>query len=148
MANRQLTAKEQATIEYYCAIDSDSHNNWCKSYLKAGYSKCKNYEANAKRVRDKDIIQVGIEAYKAKTVAKTARTVASVDAMQQAAYDLAMKLNQPSAAVSAGTAIARLYAMDKDNQLNDDQPEPLSEAELATFKRQALQLTNTKVNNA
>ena len=45
--------------------------------------------------------------------AQQARTVLSLDSMQQTAYDLAIKLNQPSAAVSAGTAIARLYGLDQ-----------------------------------
>jgi hypothetical protein len=64
------------------------------------------------------------------------RTVKSVDAMQQAAYNLAMKNNQPSAAVSAGVAIARLYGMDKDNDIGKaDKPQELSQSELDDYRR-------------
>ena len=54
-----------------------------------------------------------IKAIDAITSEKQERTLESLDKMQQKAYDLAIQLNQPSAAVSAGTAIARLYGMDK-----------------------------------
>jgi hypothetical protein len=140
----QLTAKEAATIEYYCSIDSDSHNNWCKSYVKAGYSDCNNYEANAKKVYDKDMVQAGIEAFKAKTVAKTARTVQSIDSMYQAAYDLAMTGNQPSAAATCTTGIARLYGMDKDASTDQEQVQEMDKAEAEAVSRQAeLELLGT-----
>lgn len=138
MANRPLTAKEQSAIEYYCALDSDTFNKWGQSYLKAGYSKCKGWERNAYLVRHKDVVEAGIEAYKGKGGAKTARTVESVDAMYEAAYNLANTGNQPSAMVSAVTGIARLYGMDKDSAANNlDQPNPLTEDE----QKQLLELS-------
>lgn len=126
MPNRPLTAKEASAIEFYCDTTSETFNRWGRSCLKAGYSKCKGWEQNASRVLNKDAVQAGIGAYKAKVTARTGRTVQSVDAMQQAAYDLAMSQKQPAAASTAATAIARLYAMDKDNQANPDKPQSLT----------------------
>ena len=60
-------------------------------------------------------LQIRIDEIKA----GTQRKVGEIDAMQQKAYNLAMSQKQPAAAVSAGTAIARLYGMDKDNSLSD-----------------------------
>ena len=50
----------------------------------------------------------------------------SIDAMYQAAYDLAESTKQSSSMVSACTGIARLYGMDKDVQTTIDQPQPLT----------------------
>ena len=128
--NGQLTAKESAAIEFYCDVASDTFNNWGQSYLKAGYSKCKGWERNGYLVRNKDVVAEGIEAYKAKGGAKTARTVEAVDDMYKAAYDLAKTSNQPSAMVSAVTGIARLYGMDKDTQTTIEQPQDLDQTQL------------------
>ena len=82
-----------------------------------------------------------IEAIKAIDEAgaiKNERTVESVDAMYEAAYNLANTGNQPSAMVSAVTGIARLYGMDKDSAANNlDQPNPLTEDE----QKQLLELS-------
>jgi hypothetical protein len=125
MPVRPLTAKEESAISYYCDPTSESFNNWAKSYLKAGYSSCKNYQANADKVRAKNVVKAGIEAYKAKLAVRTARTVDSVDDMYKEAYDLAKSSKQPSAMVSAVTGIARLYGMDKDNDTSDTKSEEI-----------------------
>jgi hypothetical protein len=119
MPIRPLTAKEASTIEFYCDVTSDTFNNWGRSYLKAGYSECKGWERNGYLVRNKDVVIEGIAAYKAKSGAGTARTVQSIDAMYQTAYDLAQETKQSSSMVSACTGIARLYGMDKDTQATD-----------------------------
>jgi hypothetical protein len=77
-------------------------------------------------VRHKKLVIEGIEAYKGRKGAETARTLQSVDAMYQAAYDLAESTKQSSSMVSAVTGIARLYGMDKDNQTTTDTPTELT----------------------
>ncbi len=62
-----LTAKEASTVLHYCNPDSETYNNWCKSYLKAKYSDCKGYERNALKVRQKYHIEEAIRQYRAKT---------------------------------------------------------------------------------
>ena len=148
MPNRPLTAKEAATIEYYLNPAGKTYNNWGQSYLKANYSECKNWEANALRVHKKDVVKQGIADRRARIEVKTERTVQSLDDMQQAAYDLAMQNNQPSAAVSAGTAIARLYGMDKDASTDKhDKPitiTPERMDELKSIARMELEAKLTK----
>lgn len=60
--NSELTAKEQSAINFYCNKGSDSYNNWCASYAKAGYSLCKEWQCLAKRVYDRGMVQDGIKA--------------------------------------------------------------------------------------
>jgi hypothetical protein len=137
MPIRPLTAKETSAIEFYCDTQSETFNNWAQSSLRAGYSQCKGWEGNARRVRTKDSVMAGIEAYKGRAQGRTARTVESIDDMYQQAYTLASTSNQPSAMVSACTGIARLYGMDKDTQANPDQPLPMTEEQMIEAHRAA-----------
>lgn len=59
-----LTAKQQDTIEYYISPESETRDNWCQSYLKAGYSRCKGWRTNAIRVKTKDYIVTAINKAK------------------------------------------------------------------------------------
>jgi len=147
---RPLTAKEDTAIEYYCDTTSSTFNNWAQSYIRAGYSKCKGWEGNARRVRTKDTVKAGIEAYKAKVATRTARTVESIDAMYQEMFDLAKETKQASSGVSACTGIARLYGMDKDASLDKQEAEALTPDELETLRKQAIELTKPtiKLNTA
>jgi hypothetical protein len=69
-----LTAKEIAVVEYYCDPVSDTRNNWCKSYLLAGYANCKGYKTNALRVLAKDYIKTAIKTAREKVGEKIAVT--------------------------------------------------------------------------
>ncbi len=59
---KELTAKENAATEYYVDPVSETRNNWCKSYLRAGYSHCKGWKTNALRILAKDYIKAAIGA--------------------------------------------------------------------------------------
>ena len=59
---KELTAKENAAVEYYCSPTSDTRNNWCRSYLSAGYSHCKGWKTNALRILAKGYIKTAIKA--------------------------------------------------------------------------------------
>jgi len=63
---QKLTAKEQATIEYYTDPTSETRNNWSKSYKRAGYSLFKGWKRNAARVAAKSHIKVAIREIRAK----------------------------------------------------------------------------------
>ena len=109
MANRLSQEKANAIASAYTTNGLKK----VEALLSVGYSI--NYAKNGGlKLFDNHSVKQSIAKIEALTVTKTARTIESLDLMQQAAYDLAMRLNQPSAAVSAGTAIARLYGMDKD----------------------------------
>ena len=147
---RPLTAKEQSAIEFYCETTSETFNNWGQSYLKAGYSKCKGWERNGYLVRNKDVVVAGIEAYKGKAKAQTARTVQSVDAMYQAGYDVALAQSNPSGMATNTTGIAKLYAMLTDVVTDKQDAAALTPDELETLRDQAKTLTkpNIKLNTA
>lgn len=57
-----LREKEALAIEYYTEPKSDTRHNWYKSYLKAGYSKCKGWQRNASKVLSKKHIKEAIKA--------------------------------------------------------------------------------------
>lgn len=136
-----VTDKQQAFIQEYCS----NGYNASKAYVSAGYSSV-NADGNAHRLIVKDSIKAEIAKVRAKSVEKAERTVQSIDVMQQTAYDLALRLNQPSAAVSAGTAIARLYGMDKDaGTSGKDIPKPLSDKDLALLKAMAKTITEQEL---
>jgi len=61
----KLTAKETAAIEYYTEPSSETRNNWSKSYLRAGYSKCKGWERNAATVHSKNHVKAAIKEIRA-----------------------------------------------------------------------------------
>ncbi len=105
------------------------------------YEDCKTAPQSAcrlfKNVKFVQMLNIRIEEIKR----KTERKVGEIDAMQQKAYNLAMKHKQPAAAVSAGTAIARLYGMDKDNDIGTaTAPPPISLADLEVLRKLSLEL--------
>jgi DNA helicase IV len=68
-------------------------------------------------------------------------TVERVQQMYIGAHDLAVEHNQPSAAVSAITGIARLYGMDKDASLDKQEPDVLTDKELESFRQLSIKMT-------
>lgn len=128
-----INDKQQAFINEYMI----NGHNASKAYKKA-YPKVRSgWNAHSARLMAKDSIKKVIAGLMAVSGAVAERTVQSIDSMQQAAYDLAMTHKQPSAAVSAAVAIARLYGMDKDTQANPDQPLPLTKQQLDEAHRAA-----------
>ena len=59
---KRLTQRESLIVEYYTDIKSETRNNWGKSYIKAGYSKCHGWQSNACRIHNKDHIKAAIKA--------------------------------------------------------------------------------------
>lgn len=107
--DRDLTAKEQATVDGYCCPDSETYNHWGNSYLAAGYSACDGYERNALVVRKKHVVNEAIVAYRAKTGLKWEhdRQIA-VDALNQNLLRLHTKAdNGDVQAIAAATGIIR-----------------------------------------
>ena len=129
--------KDQSTVEAiareYCS------NGRCKvrALITIGYKERYANTRGLKVVYDNVRVKEAIKAIDEAGAVQGERTVQSIDKMQQAAYNLAMDHNQPSAAVSAAVAIARLYGMDKDTQANPDQPLPLTKADLDDLNRKA-----------
>ncbi len=90
-------------------------------------------------------LKAAIARIDAKQGKEQGRTVQNLDEMYQAIYDQAKGLKQPSAAVSAVTGLARLYGMDKDNQVQPDKPTDLTADELDALRADAKRLTDLKL---
>ncbi len=136
--------KDQSTVEAI-AVSFCEHRCKSRALQAGGYSKYYSERAGLKLFTNVQLIDA-IGAIDEVSQAKSERTVQSIDSMQQAAYDLAMGCKQPSAAVSAGTAIARLYGMDKDAGTGaGDTPEPLSKKQLEVLRKLARAATDTEL---
>ena len=127
--------RDKSTVEAIARGFIDNDRNKTKGLLNAGYAERYALTSGQKLYEDLRVIKA-IARIDKKSIEKSERTVESIDKMQQAAYDLAMEIRQPSAAVSAGTAIARLYGLDKDASGNvAEEPKPLSPKDLLELKR-------------
>ncbi len=113
MAVTRRTTKQQAWIEaMLTGVTPTAAARIAKYPVKA----CK--VRGCENVSKRNLMEE-IDRRRASISKKTSRTVESLDDMYQAAYDLAMTSKQPAAAGSNVTGIARLYGMDKDNNLKD-----------------------------
>ncbi|KKN16745.1 hypothetical protein LCGC14_0972820 [marine sediment metagenome] len=90
-------------------------------------------ETRGLKLYDNVRVKAAIAKVLAKLAAQTAFTTDVAQSEYEQARQLALKCNQPSAAVSATTGKARLYGMDKDNAVK-----PQAEAQLSDAERQAL----------
>ncbi|HDZ86468.1 MAG TPA: hypothetical protein ENH57_02120 [Actinobacteria bacterium] len=82
--------------------------------MEVGYSKAYVYNGEYSKLWDRQDVKAELDRQEVALREKAGRSVAQIDWMYQKAYDLAMDINQPSAAGSNTTGIARLYGMDKD----------------------------------
>lgn len=112
---------------------------WAVGYSKAyARSYCGQMWANPR-------LKAAIARLDAKQGAKQARTVENLDEMYQEAYNTSKGLNQPSAMVSAVTGIARLYGMDKDNEIGGKTPEPISDEQAERYSAMAAAATRERL---
>lgn len=104
LSDRQLVFRDN-----YC---KNGHNA-LKAYIDAGYSKT-NASGHAHRLVVKGSMKKAIKAFMDKCSEKAGWTVERSQELLLKTYKQATVLKQPSAAVSAITAVNRLYGMDKD----------------------------------
>ena len=141
-----MTEKMALFAKLYYTPGLATFGNGEKSYM-AAYPLCKS--ANAARVQscrlltNANVIAMKAE-YQAELAEKLGYDAARCASMQQAAYDLAMSIKQPGAASTAGTAIARLFALDKD--ASADKPEQARE--LSANDIAELQAMSKRLNEA
>jgi hypothetical protein len=135
--------KDDSTVEAIAQAFTSNGRNKLEALKTVGYKPSYYNTLGIGRVYSNIRVKQAIARIDARTSAKAERTVTSLDAMYQRAYDQALTEHQPSAGVSAVTGIARLYGMDKDNQLHTDKPVDIDSAELEQVEamaRQALKL--------
>lgn len=142
-ADKPLSGKEEAAIEQYTHPGSETKGNWCQSYLLGGYAKCKGWETNAIRVLQKDYIQAEITRRRAATVQEMGMTINRMHTQYDEDRAFAKTNRQPSACISASIATARLYGMDKDNDIGKgEEPSQLSQADIAALQAMSRDLTD------
>lgn len=86
-----------------------------------------------KNIKFNEMLELRVNEIKA----GTERKISELDAMYVADRNLARRLKQPSAAVSATTGIARLYGMDKDAGGKMDLPADLTPSQLKELQEYA-----------
>jgi hypothetical protein len=104
---------------------ANGHNK-PQALIAAGYKPSYANSGKGTGLYQKQAVKDAIAAYEADMRVDSAMTVERVQQMYLDAIDLAVKNNQPSAAVSGITGIARLYGMDKQTTVSEhtpDQPE-------------------------
>ena len=117
MANRLSNEKANLIASHYCT----NKYKKVKALLDSGYSITYSNNVGLKLFDNSKVIEA-IARIEASNKVAMVRTVQSLDDMLVKAYHLAEQTNQSSAMVSASTAIARLYGMDKQT-INTDQDE-------------------------
>ena len=142
MAKKELTNKQKAFCREY-VID----HNGTQAAIRACYSR-NGAEVRACELLRKSNIKDYIARLEAAHSVNTDMTVEKVQQMYLDAITLAVQNNQPSAAVSGITGIARLYGMDKDASLDKQEAEAITPEELELLKKQAKAITkpNIKLN--
>ena len=136
--------KDESTVEAIARAFTSNGRKQEQAMIEVGYTKtyarkyCGHMWANNR-------LKVAIGRIDAKQGREQGRTVQNLDEMYQAIFDQAKGLKQSSAAVSAVTGLARLYGMDKDNQVNTDKPADLTPDELDVLRADAKRLTELKL---
>ncbi len=73
------------------------------------------------------------------------RTVENLDVMYQQGFDAAQTQKNSTGMATNTTGLARLYGMDKDNQVSTDKPADLTPDELDVLRADAKRLTGLKL---
>jgi hypothetical protein len=140
MANRLSKEKAGLIASNYCT------NGYKKvqALLDCGYATT--YANNVGlKLFDNDRVKEAIARIEARNAVNQAMTVEKVQELYMGAHDLALEHNQPSAAVSAITGIARLYGMDKDASQDKQEAPPLTQEEREAFLKTAKQATGPQL---
>ena len=118
------------------AFVSNGHKRG-EALIEAGYAPRYANSGHCAKIYDRKEVKEAIEGYEADVRVNSDMTVEKVQALYMGAHDLALEHNQPSAAVSAITGIARLYGMDKDASQDKQEAKPLTDQELEHFRQAA-----------
>ncbi len=128
--------KDDSTVEAIARAFTSNGRVRCKALQEVGYS-VKYSEHAGLKLLDNVRVKAAIARIDGKGSVKAERTVQSLDEMYQDAYDTSLLLKQPSAMVSAVTGIARLYGMDKDNEIGGKAPDSISAEQAERYSAMA-----------
>ena len=105
-----------------------------------GYARCKGTKVFAH-----ERVQAAIARLQALGQLKTGYSISLCEDEYEKARELAMKINQPAAAVSAITGKARLYGFDKDGTASREEPVDIPKELLEQLKKEAIEDTKPKL---
>ena len=111
-----MTPKQEAFVHHYCA----NGGNGTQAAIAAGYSE-RGADVTASRLLGNVRIAAAMRAHKVKTAERAQITIESLTLELEKDRKLARDLEQPSAAVSATNAIAKLHGLlaeDRENKRN------------------------------
>jgi len=123
---------------------SNGHKR-AEALVAVGYQPAYANSGHCAKIYARKDIREAIEAYQADLRVDTSYTVHQAEAEYEEARKLALSLNQPSAAVSATTGKARLYGMDKDNDVSDDKTAEIEANQVEAAKELAKALVEQSV---
>lgn len=133
--------KAQLATENYinnCVIEGKESYTWAQAMRDAGYAES-TIDKNSAMVWGYVGVQEQIKAAKEQKKADAVFTLEKATQNNTRLMRRAEKAEQFSAAVTANVANARLYGMDKDNQLHTDKPVDIDETDLALVEEMARQ---------
>jgi DNA helicase IV len=133
--------KDQTTVQAIAREYCSNGRNKLEALKTIGYKPSYYNTLGIGKVYSNIRVIEAIKAIDEDGAAKNEMTVERVQQMYIGAHDLAVEHNQPSAAVSAITGIARLYGMDKDASLDKQEPDVLTDKELESFRQLSIKMT-------
>ena len=112
-----MTPKQEKFVHEYCT----NGGNGTQAAIAAGYSPV-NARTIAAQNLAKSYIADAVEGFRAENAAKAEITVESLARELEKDRELARRLDQPSAAVAATNAIAKLYGLQAEDRKNNRAP--------------------------
>lgn len=142
-----LTAKETAAVDFYLDPGSESYNNWEQSYLAAGYKKHVNWTTEAKRVRDRPVVNGEIERRRLEGRRAAGINKALITDMFIAGYDVAKQQSNPTGMATNTNGVAKVHGLLQEDAQNDALPDQLTEAEYDQLKDMARSATALRLSS-
>lgn len=132
----------QALARAYIATDRDKG----EAMRSIGYSKSYSVGGMLTKLYENPRLIAEIERIEVEEAEKSGYSIAKSHVEYEQARQHAISLNQPSAEVSAITGKARLYGMDKDNDMGTkEQPQAITPDQIEFYKRMAQAATAEQI---
>ncbi len=132
--------KDESTVEAIARAFTSNGRKQEQAMIEVGYTKayarsyCGQLWANPR-------LKAAIARIDAESAEIGQRTVAGIDKMYQDGFNVAQTQKNPAAMATNTTGLARLYGMDKDNQVSTDKPTVLTADEMDELRFDAKRLT-------
>ena len=136
--------KDESTVEAIAIAFTSNGRNEEQGMLKVGYSKTYARSGLGHRIYSDIRVKQAIARIDAVQAQIGHRTVENIDRMYQAAHDIARTQKNPTAMATNITGIARLYGLDKDNDVGDT-PQSITPEQIEFYRCMAQAATKDQV---